>query len=322
MESDFDKFGSDNDLPPQSLEVKCKQIMVHLGQIEFEKAAEENEKRKSKDFDQIYRSSSGSQNGLPKSENTNETASPRQADASVVDTVARDRQPVLGAEAVTRESSENLSFSIQQDDSGGRENISLGNIPPTSVATTLYNNYKLLLLSLARRLLSSDVVKLMEWATFSIENAQNATDVLLQLDQKGIINASDLSPLRDFFESIVRFDLAHIIDTFLLGDYNLLRDPQRPGPQRPAMANTRHPGFFGSIATQPRTADTTSKCFILCFLLLEVASLPDLIVPLANCTFCEESIITLSIYLHCLKHRRTKICGKKLRTRTRFIVVC
>jgi hypothetical protein len=321
MESDFDKFGSDNDLPPQSLEVKCKQIMVDLGQFEFEKAAEENEKRKRKDFDQIYRSSSGSQNGLPKSENTNETASPRQADASVVDTVARDRQPVLGAEAVTRESSENLSFSIQQDDSGGRENISLGNIPLTSVATTLYNNYKLLLLSLAGRLLSSDVVNLMEWATqmFSIENAQNATDVLLQLDQKGIINASDLSPLRDFFESIVRFDLAHIIDTFLLGDYNLLRDPERP-------ANTRHPGLFG-CPTQTRIAnvpdaDTTSKGFILCFLLFEVASLPDLIVPLANCTFCEESIITLSIYLHCLKHRRTKICGKKLRTRTRFIVVC
>ena len=122
------------------------------------------------------------------------------------------------------QSYENLSFSVQQDDSNGRECISLGNIPPTSVATTLYNNYKLLLLSLGQRLLSSEVVKLMEWVShdFSIENAQNATDVFLQLDQKGIINASDLSQLRDFFESIVRIDLVYIIDAFLLGDYSRL----------------------------------------------------------------------------------------------------
>jgi hypothetical protein len=65
----------------------------------------------------------------------------------------------------------------------------------------------------------------MDWASqnFSIENAQNATDVLLQLDQKRIINASDVSPLRDFFESIIRIDLVYIIDEFLLGNYSLLR---------------------------------------------------------------------------------------------------
>ncbi|CAB4012862.1 RING finger and CHY zinc finger domain-containing 1-like [Paramuricea clavata] len=120
---------------------------------------------------------------------------------------------------------EDLSFSVQQDDSNGREYISLSNVPPTSVATMLYNNYKLLLLSLGQRFLFSDVVKLKEWATqkFSIENAQNGTDVLFQLDMKGIINASNLNPLRDFFESIVRIDLVCIIDEFLLGDYSLLR---------------------------------------------------------------------------------------------------
>ena len=118
------------------------------------------------------------------------------------------------------QSNGDLSSSVQQDDSNGREFITQGNIPPTSV-----NNYKLLLLSLGQSLLSSDVVKLKDWASqnFSIENAQNATDVLLQLHQKGIINASNLSPLRDFFESIVRIDLVHIIDEFLLGHYSLLR---------------------------------------------------------------------------------------------------
>ncbi|CAB4036118.1 ---NA--- [Paramuricea clavata] len=130
-----------------------------------------------------------------------------------------------GEQSLTQRSNEDLLFSIQQDDSNGRECISLGNIPPTSVATTLYNNYKLLLLSLGQSLLSSDVVKLKDWASqgFAIANVQSATDVLLQLDQKGIINASNLSPLRDFFESVVRIDLVYIIDAFLLGDYSLLR---------------------------------------------------------------------------------------------------
>ena len=134
----------------------------------------------------------------------------------------------LASTSTCRPGYENLSFSVQQDDSGS-ESISLGNVPPTSVATTLYNNYKLLLLSLAQNLLSSDVVKLKDWAaqTFSINNPQNnSIDILFQLDQKGVINASDLSQLSDFFESIIRFDLVHIIDAFLLGDYSLLRQNQ------------------------------------------------------------------------------------------------
>ena len=141
-------------------------------------------------------------------------------------------QGASGLASSSRQSYENLSLSVQQD--SGTEYISLGNVPPTSVATTLYNNYKLLLLSLAKRLLSSDVVKLKNWGSqnFSINDPQNATDVLFQLDQKGIINASDLSQLCHFFESIVRYDLVYIIDAFLLGDYSLLR--QNLGPKQQA----------------------------------------------------------------------------------------
>ncbi|CAB4033358.1 RING finger and CHY zinc finger domain-containing 1, partial [Paramuricea clavata] len=152
---------------------------------------------------------------------------------------------------------DDLSISIEQDDSG-RESISLCNVPPTSVATTLYNNYKFLLLSLGQRLLSSEVVKLRDWVTqnFSIDNPQNATDALVQLDQKGVINASDLSQLCDFFESIVRFDLVYIIDAFLLGDYSLLRqipaskhrDVNRAyNPRRRATSN--YPALFNAVST-------------------------------------------------------------------------
>ena len=124
----------------------------------------------------------------------------------------------------SRQGYEDLSLSVQQDSSEA-EYISLSNISPTSVATTLYNNYKLLLLFMAQRLLSSDVIKLKGWAeqNFSITDPENATDILFQLDQKGFINASDLSQIRNFFESITRFDLVHIIDEFLLGNYCLLR---------------------------------------------------------------------------------------------------
>ena len=141
----------------------------------------------------------------------------------------------------TEQSYESLSFSVQQDYSNEKEKISLSNVPPTSVATTLYNNYKLLLLSLGQMLLSSDVAKLMSWATqnFPIVNSQNATHVLFQLDENGVINATDLNQLRHFFESIVRFDLVHIIDSFLLGDYAILR--QIPASKKRDARTTQNP---------------------------------------------------------------------------------
>ncbi|CAB4021222.1 RING finger and CHY zinc finger domain-containing 1-like [Paramuricea clavata] len=152
---------------------------------------------------------------------------------------SRKVQGARGLVLTSRQSYENLSLSVQQDDSG-TEYISLGNVPPTSVATTLYNNYKLLLLSVGQRLLSCDVVKLNGWASqnFSISNPQNATDILFQLDQKAVINASDLSQLSHFFESIVRIDLVYIIDAFLLGDYSLLRQTSAPKQQAANAAQT------------------------------------------------------------------------------------
>ena len=169
--------------------------------------------------------------------------------------------------STSQHGNEVLSYSIQQDDSG-RESVSLGNVPPTSVATTLYNNYKLLLLFLAQRLLSSEVVMLKDWAAqnFSINNPQNATDVLFQLDQNGVINASDLSPLCKFFESIIRFDLVYIIDAFLLGDYSLLRQTpayknrDATGAQNPRhSATSRTPGFFNVVNTSQFSTNPAAR---------------------------------------------------------------
>ena len=156
----------------------------------------------------------------------------------------------------TLQSYESLSFSVRQDYSNEQEKISLSNVPPTSVATTLYN-YKLLLLSLGQMLLSNDVTKLMTWATqnFPIVNPQNVTHVLFQLDENEVINASDSSQLCHFFESIVRFDLIYVIDAFLLGDYGILRqittskkrDVSTQTPQNGA--RTRHQNLFSAAST-------------------------------------------------------------------------
>ena len=100
---------------------------------------------------------------------------------------------------------------------------------------------------------------LQDWAAqnFSINNPQNATDILLQLDQKGVINASDLHQLSDFFESIIRFDLVHIIDAFLLGDYNLLRQSQASKRHTGNLVQNHghtvtlpNPGFLNAMSTR------------------------------------------------------------------------
>jgi hypothetical protein len=215
----------------QLLARQNEEILVELGQVCVEKDAEENRAKKDKLLKQIYRDTSPANDDcrsrrLGNYENNYTDQTPLTLNSS----------NIIASEETSsgfHDSSQfrTLPFSVQQQDSG-MEKISLDSTPPMSVATTLYNNYKLLLLTLAQRLLASDVVMLKDWAAqnFSIENPQNATDVLFQLDEKRVINASDLSQLSDFFESIMRFDLVYVIDAFLLGDYDLLR--QTPASER------------------------------------------------------------------------------------------
>jgi hypothetical protein len=101
-------------------------------------------------------------------------------------------------------------LSVEQNDS--RESISLGRTLLESLGLSLSS-------------VTDDVVKLKDWENdnFPIENVHNVTDILLQLSRKGIINASHLGKLRDFFESILRIEFVHIIDEFLVGNYSVLR---------------------------------------------------------------------------------------------------
>ena len=170
--------------------------------------------------------SGNSENTTPENQNSPTIKSTQKANGGNGSTQSGDVGTNSTMGMTSRQNSDDLSFSVQQHDSGMESiTLAMANKPATSVATTLYNNYKLLLLTLAQRLLSSELVVLKDWAAqnFSIVNPQNATDVFFQLDEKRVINASDLSRLCNFLESIIRFDLVYIVDAFLLGDYSLLR---------------------------------------------------------------------------------------------------
>ena len=295
----------------ESLEIENELLFLEL----VETTEREKETRKSKAFERIYRSSFRSPKPQITSKTSDATVNsavvtaPSDGEQSVLGAEAlvpasnnRQQRKEVGsssfalkerasggegnnesendkASSVLASASEEgiaLSFSVQQDYSNETEYISLHHIPLQSVATLLYTNYKLLLVSQSQLLLSSDVMKLMDWAAqnFSIENTRNPTDVLLQLDKKGVINASDLSALRNFFESIVRFDLVYIIDEFLLGDYTLLhkisvmkkrdatkalQNPQHASRYTRALSSLRQTSLQGSTSARSAASSVSLR---------------------------------------------------------------
>ena len=100
-----------------------------------------------------------------------------------------------------------------------RRNASIGDDPNTSLGSELHQIYVSVLLAISENLYPSKE-KLKNWARkFSIRDLESATHVLFQLDEKGIISVSDLSILRNFFETIDRYELVHTIDLFHQRDY-------------------------------------------------------------------------------------------------------
>ena len=108
-----------------------------------------------------------------------------------------------------------------------------------SAATLKDELYKILLRLLPKRLNFLEVEMMKVWANrqFSITNAQNVDDVFFELDQNGVINASDLHYLSGFFDFILRMELVSITDGTAAGDYSFLCY---------AMANPNH---IASVAT-------------------------------------------------------------------------
>ena len=115
-------------------------------------------------------------------------------------------------------------FPVQVEERNDIEPIGERN-DPSSATSPVNNAYKQLLLAVAHSLLFNDVIKLKDWAQeqFSVETNLIATEAMFQLDRKCVINPKNLSVLRVFFESILRYDLAHLIQQYCCGDYVSLR---------------------------------------------------------------------------------------------------
>ncbi len=97
-----------------------------------------------------------------------------------------------------------------------------------TIASSSTNNerdccYQDLLKIIEQSLLADQVLEFTNWASekLSIDHFENAADVLVSLGRNGVISASNLDELRDFFYSITRIDLVHTIDEFLQGDYSV-----------------------------------------------------------------------------------------------------
>ena len=158
-----------------------------------------------------------------------------------------------------------IDISVQEsreESNRERERVSLAYEPSTAVERHIYNNYKLLVLTMSDMLLSSEKEKFKEWArdVFHVHLSTCVYEGFLDLDRKGIISASDLTNLREFFEKLWRFDLVHLIDCFIEGDYNYL---QRSVSSRKNNNSSRNTRTFGFVATPSIANPKRSPAFSL-----------------------------------------------------------
>ena len=125
----------------------------------------------------------------------------------------------------TTVSTERLPHSVQVHERCGADAVNLTKQPSSLVTAEVFNAYRLLLLTISNWLLRDNITKLTEWAIakFSVQPNVSVTQIIFRLDEVGVISALDLSPLRIFFETILRYDLMHLIDKFDEGDYSNLR---------------------------------------------------------------------------------------------------
>ncbi|XP_028405364.1 uncharacterized protein LOC114527856 isoform X2 [Dendronephthya gigantea] len=141
---------------------------------------------------------------------------------------SEDSQPSGSEESNIHVTIPNPERQIIMEESCAMAEQTLTNVPTNSVELHMYNTYKLLLLRISDMLLQHDKEMLQDWATsnYSVQESENAFQILVHLDEKKIISSSNLHVLRDFFGTITRYDLVHIIENFIAGDFSLLRKTQ------------------------------------------------------------------------------------------------
>ena len=99
---------------------------------------------------------------------------------------------------------------------------------PGGVPTGRPANYQLLLHNIDDSLQFEEVYKLRMWVTknFKVDVTSEWKDqlgILQELDKQKIINPTNLQEIKKFFQEVQRFDVVHLIDCYLDGDYSLLK---------------------------------------------------------------------------------------------------
>lgn len=208
---------------------EMKETLEEFGSILVENDKKVKDKRKQTIFEEIFVNISSTSSEAAQLPQLAEEASASAAAIQTLEVEAPSNAEIRPAVDIVQEirSNDVVEPLLQEstEELSNRMVVSLAYVPRTIVERSVYNNYQLLVLTISGMLRSSEVEKFKEWArdVFHLELSTHGYEGFLELDRKGYISPSDLTNLRKFFEKLQRFDLVHLIDCFLNGDYTNLQ---------------------------------------------------------------------------------------------------
>ena len=103
--------------------------------------------------------------------------------------------------------------------------VHLTHCPDNPVGKEIYIYYRLLVLLIAHLIDYQQLHQLIVWARQHVIVANRYSqvwEVFYQLDRENLTNSSNLTRPLAFFQWIERFDIVHLIDKFLAGNYTFL----------------------------------------------------------------------------------------------------
>ncbi|XP_046851518.1 uncharacterized protein LOC124444888 isoform X2 [Xenia sp. Carnegie-2017] len=215
-------------------ELELQETFTELGRMSFEMSKIRNESRRHKIFQNTY---------------TSQVVS-TQTDAVVSGEFLNVNEAVEN-ERMLRSDVGNIEI----DGHGNQETLTS---TPSSLTDDLHigvhqnieNNFHLLLLRISNKLLKPEITALRNWVgtEFEISSSLSVIEIFQELVRKRIINIFDLSRLKTFFDTLLRYDIIFLIDKYLLGDYSQLRI-RKPiaelGSFHPGSTSQSRPSSFG-----------------------------------------------------------------------------
>jgi hypothetical protein len=239
-------------------EAEIQETFLELGHLSVELTRVQNEKKRDELFNKTYKCRSAS--AQTQTSGISESLDSRVSSDQTTDVGHNQVENRHGQESL------NETASLITVNRTSSINSGLIDIPHTAVNGNTDNYYKILLLRISHDLLKGDVRKLKQWveSQFQIDTSGSVDGIILELDRKKIITITDLSRLKKFFEDNLRFDLVHLIDSYLLGEYSQLKIPKpsersfsRGGNAQNALAS--HAQRFGHLPSAQWPLRSTAR---------------------------------------------------------------